>query len=346
MIRVNYEKRDNYPHDKATILLDRSAFQSLSKEDIHKVNEKYNILCPPIFVIECIAPNNTDKKSEEELQRDKKALLEKLELIENPIVLVGSTNVTYRIVLPPDVEFEYSDILDAWRIAKNCIINSPVTMKRVCSKRLVSSCEPRVMFSKYERRKVTEIADDPDLSLTPNRYRSHVQRRYERLYGEIRPMSEIRRELRSDPSTHLTQELSNVAKHALMEIMAESKHEIIEGFRVHFGLNDKEIKKLHDQIQDNKNLTVENYPHLSYPIYIYYLIRYMLYGRQQKVDHLDSSFYLDFQYLKYLNFCDRFIVNETSIPYIVRALPYSNIRQTPIITARELKEKLLRSDNA
>ena len=340
MIHAKYQKESNYPHDRELILFDRNAFQGLPKDVIPEISKKYNILCPPIFVIECIAPNNTDKKSEEDLQRDKQSLLEKLELIENPIVLVGSTNVTYRIVSPPGVEFEYSDILDAWRIAKNCIINSTVTMKRVCSKRLVLSCEPRVMFSKYERRKVTEIADNPELSLTPNRYRSHVQRRYERLYGEIRPMSEIRRELRSNPSTHLTQELSNVAQHALMEIKAESKHEIIEGFRVQFGLNDKETQKLYNQIQGNENLTVENYPHLSYPIYIYYLIRYMLYGRQQKADHLDSSFFLDFQYLHYLNFCDRFIANETSTPYIVKALPYSDIRQTPIITARELKEKL------
>ena len=340
MIRVNYENRDNYPHDKEILLLDRSAFQSLSKENIHKVNEKYNVLCPPIFVIECIAPNNTDNKSEEDFQKNKKALLEKLELIENPIVLWGCTNVTYRLVIPSGVDAEYADILDAWRIAKNCIINSPVTMKRVCSKRLVSSCEPRVMFSKYERRKVLEIADNPELSLTPKRYISHIQRRDERLYGQIRPVSEIRRELRSNPSTHLTQELSNVAQHALAEIKVESKYEIVEGFRVHFGLNDKDTEKLHDQIRDDKDLTIENYPHLSYPIYIYYLIRYMLYGRQQKAAHLDSSFYPDFQYLKYLNFCDRFIANETSTPYIVRALPYSDIRQTPIITARELKEKL------
>ena len=340
MIHVENKKENNYPHDREIILFDRNAFQSLSKEVLCKVNEKYNILCPPIFVIECIASNNTDNKPEEEFERDKKSLLEKMELIENPIVLVGSTNVTYRIVIPPNVEFEYPEILEAWRIAKNCIINSPVTMKRVCPKVLVSRCEPRVVFSKYERQRVTEIADDPDLSLTPNRYRSHVQRRYEHLYGEIRPMSEIRRELRSNPLTHLTQELSNVAQHTLMEIEAESKHEIVEGFSVHFGLNDKETKKLHDQIQVNKNLTVANYPHLSYPIYIYYLIRYMLYGRQQKADHLDSSFYPDFQYFKYLNFCDKFVANERSTPYIVRALPYSNIRQTPIITAKELKGKL------
>ena len=197
MIRVKYKKKDNYPHNRELILFDRSAFQFLSKDDLCKVNEKYNILCPPIFVIECIAPNNTDKKSEDELEKDKKSLLEKLELIENPIVLTGRTNVIYRIAIPSGADAEYSDILEAWQIARNCVINSPVTMKRVCPKVLVSKCELRVAFSKYERRKVPEIADNPELSLTPKRYRSHVQRIYEHLYGQVRPMSEIRRELRS-----------------------------------------------------------------------------------------------------------------------------------------------------
>ena len=134
--------------------------------------------------------------------------------------------------------------------------------------------------------------------------------------------------------------MSNVAQHALAEIKVESKYEIVEGFRVHFGLNDKDTEKLHDQIRDNEDLMIENYPHLSYPIYIYYLIRYMLYGRQQNANHLDSSFYPDFQYLNYLNFCDKFIANERSTPYIVKALPYGDIRETPIITVGELKEKL------
>ena len=39
--------------------------------------------------MECIAPGNTDKKDEESFERDKRLLLEKLELIENPIVLIG-----------------------------------------------------------------------------------------------------------------------------------------------------------------------------------------------------------------------------------------------------------------
>ena len=338
MIHVERKKENNYPHDREIILFDRSAFQSLSKEDICRVNKKYNILCPRIFVIECIAPDNTDKKSEEQFEKDKKSLLEKLALIENPIVLTGNTNVTDRILIPSNTE--YSDILDGWQIARNCIINSPIIMKCISPEVLVSNCRPKVRMWKYKKQKVTEIADNPDFSLAPNRYRSHVQRRYERLYDEIRPMSEIKRELRSNPSTHLTKELANVAEHALMEIRAESKHKIIEGFRVHFGLNDKGTQKLHDQIRDNKNLTIENYPHLSYPIYVYYLIRYMLYGRQQNADHLDKSYVSDFQYLHYLNFCDRFIANEISIPYVVKALPYSDIRQTPVIKARELKEKL------
>lgn len=110
MIHVEHKKENNYPHDREIILFDRSAFQSLSKEDIYRVNEKYNILCPRIFVIECIAPDNTDKKSEVQFEKDKKSLLEKLALIENPIVPTGNTNVTDRILIPSNTE--YSDILD------------------------------------------------------------------------------------------------------------------------------------------------------------------------------------------------------------------------------------------
>ena len=95
MIHVEYEKKNNYPHDRELIMFDRNAFQSLGDEGLRKVNEKYNVLCPQVFVMECLAPNNTDKKPEEEFERVKKALREKMGLIENPIVLEGES------VVPP-----------------------------------------------------------------------------------------------------------------------------------------------------------------------------------------------------------------------------------------------------
>ena len=339
MIRVEVKKEDNYPCDKELILFDRSAFQALSKGVIQKINRKYNILCPRIFVIECIAPDNTDKKPEVQFEKDKKLLLEKLELIENPIVLTGSTNVTDRIYIPPNTEF--SDILDAWRIARNCIINSPIIMKRISPQVLVENCRAKVAMWKNELRQVAKSIDWNKGGLSPKRYRSNVQRGYEHLHGKRRPLSEIRRELRSNPSTHITQELSNAAGHALRAIKNLSKGEIIEDFKVHFGLNDDgNTSSFHHQIRDNMELTIENYPRLSYPIYIYYLIRYMLFGRQQNADHLDASFYSDFQYLRYLNFCDKFIANETSTPHIVKAIPYSDIKNICIMTSEELRESL------
>ena len=339
MIRVEIKSEANYPRDKGLILFDRNAFQGLSKDVIHEINKKYNILCPRIFVIECISPENTDRKPENQFERDKRLLLEKVELIENPIVLTGSTNVTDRIYIPPNTE--YADILDSWRIARNCIINSPVIMKRIPSQTLVSNCRAKVAMWKREMREATKTIDWGRGSLSPNRYRSHIQRRDEHLHGVTRSMSEIRTELRSDPSTHITQELSNAAGHALREIKEESKQEIIEKFKVHFGLNDEDTALLHDQIRDNRELTMENYPDLSYPIYVHYLIHYMLCGRQQNADHLDSSFYSDFQYLRYLNFCEKFIADETSTPYIVKAIPYSSIRNMCIMTSEKLKESLI-----
>ena len=92
MIHVEYEKENNYPHDRELILFDRSGFQHTHRDTLAEINKKYNILCPQVFVMECIAPDNTDKKPEEELEKDKESLREKLELIENPIVLTGDTH--------------------------------------------------------------------------------------------------------------------------------------------------------------------------------------------------------------------------------------------------------------
>ena len=62
MIHVKYEKEKNYPHNRELILFDRNAFQKIHRDVLLEVNKRYNILCPQVFVMECIAPNNTDKK--------------------------------------------------------------------------------------------------------------------------------------------------------------------------------------------------------------------------------------------------------------------------------------------
>ena len=142
MIHVEYKKKDNYPHDRELILFDRSAFQKIHRDVLLEVNKRYNILCPQVFVMECIAPNNTDKKPEEELEKDKEALLGKLKLIENPIVLCGPIHISHIIGIPLDV---YSPtLLTSEQIAGNCIADIPVTMKRIEPDKLISYYESRI----------------------------------------------------------------------------------------------------------------------------------------------------------------------------------------------------------
>ena len=106
MIHVDYNKENNYPHGKELILFDRSGFQHAHRDVLCEINKKYNILCPQVFVMECLAPQNTDRKSDEELEIAKKSLREKFELIENPIVLTGDTyrspviNIPHGYTLP------------------------------------------------------------------------------------------------------------------------------------------------------------------------------------------------------------------------------------------------------
>ncbi len=339
MIKVDYEVDNNVPPDKEIILFDRNAFQQLSKDALIKITKRYNILCPIHFVIECISPNNSDKKDKVFFEKEKKFLREKLELIKNPIVFMGRTNIGYRIQIPSYIkETEYIDILDSWQIARNCIIDDPVIMKSITHQELVSRCEVKLRDLKYERRVSTDTIDYNKGSLSPNRYRSNVKKRSEQIYDNKLSMSELKRRLRSTPATNITQELSNAAGHALREIKDESKDEILEYFKSHFFLTAVDIKGLSRKLRQNRNLTIENYPSLSYPIYIYFLIRYMLCARQQDAQHLDNSYFIDFKYLHYLNFCDRFIANETSTPHIVNAIPYSDIRSISIITSEELKK--------
>lgn len=258
-----------------------------------------------------------------------------MKLIENPIVFTGSTNIRYNndLVIPPNTEF--NDHLFYEQITRNIVRNSTVTMKRVSSQELISQCKPKIWSIKYEAKESTNIIDVHKGTLSPNQYRRMVHAQ-----DISRSMQEIRCELRSNPTTHITTELSNVCGHVSRDIENESKDEIIANFKDHFYLNGEDIKCLRKQISHNKKLTIKNYPHLSYAIYNYFLIHYMCSGRQQNADHLDKSFFLDFQYLHYLNFCDRFIANETSTPHIVKAIPYSEISNKPIMTSEELVKEL------
>ena len=260
MIHVDYEKKDNYPHDRELILFDRSAFQALGDSWLRKVNEKYNILCPEVFLLECLAPNNEDERHRTVLRR-------RLGLIKNPIVFKGNANISLQIIIPSNAPF--SDYLRSWQIARNCIANYPVTMERVSPQRLMSDYELRISTFKYEMRVTTEVGDN------------------------------AREKLLRD------QELRGAAEVALKIIEEASSEDIIDGFKVEFNLSNTDVEKLIRLLRSGKRLTIENYPHLSYPIYIHYLKRYMLFARQQDAQHLDQSYVPDFEYLHYLNFCDR-----------------------------------------
>ena len=341
MIHVEYKKKDNYPHDRELILFDRSAFQKIHRDVLLEVNKRYNILCPQVFVMECIAPNNTDKKPEEELEKDKEALLGKLKLIENPIVLGGPIHISYIIGIPLDV---YSPtLLTSEQIAGNCIADIPVTMKRIEPDKLISYYESRVSNFKSFVKSSTEGVDTAKGMLTPNKMISYVQQILQPMF-EMLDMTvstqEIRSVLRQDEQTYVRQTLSYCAKRTLREIENKTIEQHIEMFEAVLSLAGKYANVLRSETIENKQLTVENYPRMAYPIYIYYLFNFMIHARQINAEHLDRSYWRDFRYLHYLNFCDIFIANEKSTRHIVNSIPYDDIRETHVITAEELKGRL------
>ena len=345
MIRVEYNKKNNYPHNRELILFDRCAFQNVHRDVLAEINKKYNIFCPQVFVMECIAPNNTDGKSEKELEKDKKSLREKLELIENPIVLTGETYISSVISSMFDMfpGSHYLSILTSEEIAGNCIAATPVTMERVAPKNLISYYEPRIEDFKSLIKSITEKCDTAKGMLTPNKMVSYVQQILQPMFETLDmtvSTQDIKAGLKRDKQTRVKQTPNYAAEKTLQEMENEPIDDIIVMLEAVLNLTDVPVNRLRRELADGKRLTMKNYPHLSYPIYIYYLFKYMIYARQINAEHLDKSYLKDFRYLHYLNFCDMFIVGETSTPHIVNSIPYDNIRKMPVITTQELKNKL------
>ena len=391
MIHVEYEKKNNYPHDKGLVMFDRDAFQSLGDAGLCKVNEKYNILCPQVFVMECLSPN---RASEEQ----KRWLFRRLQLIENPIVLTGDTNTSGLIEIPLDLY--YSTFLTSEQIAKNCITKTPIAMEGVTPEKLIAHYESKIDAFKDYVKEQTERCEKGKGYLTLNQIISRAQdynptwsrekikaamkrnedthvkenlsflvmmilkateeepisdniNRLSRLLSlidkEIRILQsqiptwsreKIKAAMKRNEDTHVKENLSFLVMMILKATEEEPISDNINRLSRLLSLIDKEIRILQSQIQEGKTLTVENYPDLAYPLYIFCLFRYITNGRQFNTQHLDQSYVCDFRYLHYLNFCDIFITNETSTPYIVKSIPYNKIRETPVITVEELKRRL------
>ena len=327
MIHVEYEKKNNYPHDRELIMFDRNAFQSLGDEGLRKVNEKYNVLCPQVFVMECIAPN---RASEEQKRR----LFRRLQLIENPIVLTGNTNTSETIEIPLDLC--YPTLLTSEQIAKNCITKTAIAMEGVTPEKLISHYVPKIDVFKKHVRLQTQLCERGKGYLAANQIISRAQD-----YNPTWSREEIKEGMKRNEDTHVKENLSYLVMMILKATEEEPISDNINRLARLLSLIDKEIRMLQSQIQNGKTLTVENYPDLAYPLYIFCLFRYITNGRQFNTQHLDQSYVRDFRYLHYLNFCDIFITNEKSTPHIVDSIPYDDIRKTRVMTSDELKRELI-----
>ena len=331
MIHVEYKKQDNFPHDREIILFDRDAFQSLGDEGLCKVNRRYNVLCPRVFVIECLTPNRAT-------EAEKKWLLDRLKLIENPLVFIGDTNVSPIIDIPRGAE--YYGILSSEQIARNCIVSKPITMERVAPEKFISHYRSRIKGFKAEIKALNDACRIFEKTLTPGQIDSDVKKYFQEVHNRTLLKKEIRDIRRANEGTLLTQKLDCAARKALEDIEVKPLHQIIDDFKTFFFLKNRDFEKLRNLTQDGKGLTVENYPNLSYPIYLYYLICFITGARQYNTEHLDKSYARDIRYLHHLNFCDLFITNERSTPRIINSLPYPDIREIQVITVRKLKEIL------
>ena len=98
----------NAPENKKIILIDRSYFQELGMKDLASINKQYAVLCPDVFIVECVAPRNAS-------DIEKKALLQKLSEIEDFTIFAGSYNNEQTHVVLKETLRNHKTLSDLYR---------------------------------------------------------------------------------------------------------------------------------------------------------------------------------------------------------------------------------------
>ena len=303
----------NIPKNKKIILIDRSYFQEIEMSDLAGINKQYAILCPDVFIAECVAPRDASNI-------EKKALLKKLSAIEDFTIFAGSyNNEQTHVVLKEHCE-----------IIKHCLIstaNIPIVIQPYEPKEEIIADYQRnaSYFHKIADGK-TQLLDQYEGRFAPNKVRTML-----RNLLNLENNSEAKKILRELQEKHKTpfigtsKEIDHISKITKEAINNMPDMERIEGFSRIGNLSNSE------ELMLKRRLELYNSPtpaFLAYPSYSHYLEFLLIVARTLDTDHLDLSYMRDWRYLHYLPFCDLFLSGERSFEYVIKSLPdFLNIKQ-------------------
>ena len=303
----------SYPFsDKKIILFDRSAFEKLSYSYIEKVKTRFNILCPDVFLAECINPSNSARKQ---------SLKEKLLCFDYLLIFLHENS---------------NDILSHYGILE--IINSgkfgDINLK------CLQYRHPEVVLKSLSLKWLRDFIKRNSHDINQRGYDFYVDGSNEgRSFNEVIDIlsdnndnvdkKKLKNDMKEIAMLGTSQEPDDIAKGVDMMILSRI---FKENIKTHEDLiKMTKIKVPYDSFDKRK----------KYMLFYDWMIYYMTMGQAVNMKGLDKSYYNDFMYCYYIPFCDMFVTDEKTFPLVLKPIS-DRFDFINFVTFNEFKDRFIK----
>ena len=295
--------------DKKIILFDRSAFERLSYSDIEKVKTRFNILCPDVFLSECINPSDSCRK---------KALEEKILSFDFILFFLHSGS---------------NELLTHYGIWENIISGRFQDMN-------LEYIKPQIVLESLNLKWLRETMERNSNDINQRSYNIYVDDSDEgKSFKEFIDLladnndnvdkKELKNNFKKIAMLGTSQEPNDIARSVDNLILL---HKFGERIKTYEDL--EEITKI--EVQYN-SLNSRN----KYLLFYDWMIYYMIMGESVNMKGLDKSYFNDFMYCYYIPFCDLFVTDEKTFPSVLKPI-CDRFNFIHFITFNEFRDRFLK----
>lgn len=274
--------------DKKIILFDRSAFERLSYSDIEKVEARFNILCPDVFLSECFNPSDNSRK---------KALEEKILSFNRICIFVhsgGSELLTHNGIYENLLSRQFQDIN-------------------------LEYIKPQIVLESLSLKWLREFMQKNSVDLNQRGYSIYIDGS-----DEGKSLKEAIDLLCENNDNMDKKELKNNLKEIAMLGTSQEPDDVARGVDNLIIFNHSREKiETYNQL---KEITKIELPYNSldernkYLSFYNWMILYMIMGKAVNMKGLDKSYFNDLMYCYYIPFCALFVTDEKTFPSVLKPI--------------------------
>ena len=296
---------------KKTILFDRSVFERLSFCDIEKVKEKFEILCPDVFLSECFNPSDNCRK---------KVLKEKILSLGSVLIFVhnGGNELLSHFGI-------YANIRSGQFQDNNLAYMSSQTVLESLDLKWL-----RNMMDSYNinpnQRGYDYYLDDSDEGKSFNDLIDALADKNNMDHTEKKKLKNC---LKNVGAVGTSQEPEDIARSVDNLILMHNFGRRVETY--------EDMEKIIEAHVPYNSFS----DRVKYSLFYDWMIFYMEIGKSARMKGLDGSYFNDFMYCYYIPFCDLFITAEKTFPSVLKPIS-DRFDFINFITFEEFKDRFLK----